>query len=300
MFISVIIPIYNSELYLNNLLVSLSNQTLSKSKYEVILVDNNSTDNSPNIIKRYIEQNLNNMYYYFYNKIQSSYAARNFGISVANGDILAFTDADCIPDKKWLENIWIFYNEQKENKNLVIGGNIEIIINDKKNIWELYDKIVHLNNQRHINKGVIATANLVVSKKAFLKVGKFQEVKSGGDTEWSKRAASLNFQIKYIDNIKVYHPSRKDFSEIKTKTYRISYGKGQRLKLQKKSIISILLQYFLRIFYIYTNIKISIKLIRNIGFFRTLVFNVYFEYLRIIQLVGVYKGYRNLETKTVY
>ena len=61
--ISVIIPNFNMEKYIEKTLQSLEQQTLSKDEFEVIIVDNNSTDNSISIIQRFLSNKLN---FYFY------------------------------------------------------------------------------------------------------------------------------------------------------------------------------------------------------------------------------------------
>lgn len=290
-YISVVIPVYNSEKFLDDLLDSLMRQSLNTEVYEIIFIDNNSNDNSARILRNYTNINKNCKYYMF-NKKQGSYASRNFGISLARGDVLAFTDADCILGEKWLKNIWEFYNV-KENENLIIAGNIEIIIENTNNLWEQYDKIVHLNNKKYVKNKSAATANLIVPKKIFQNVGKFKELFSGGDTEWTKRASEKGYNLKFMANIKVYHPSRKNFVEVKNKIFRIGFGRGRKIAYEKKSIILNLFLYFLRIFNIITNIKISTKLIKKVGIYKTILFNICFIWLRICQLYGVIMGYKN-------
>ena len=69
---------------------------LFASKYEVIIVDNNSKDNTLKIIQKYPVISL------IESRIQSSYATRNTGLKRSNGEIIAFTDSDCIADKDWI------------------------------------------------------------------------------------------------------------------------------------------------------------------------------------------------------
>jgi len=293
MFISIIIPIYNAERFLENLFNSLKRQTLNKSNFEVLFIDNNSNDKSHEMIIKFTNTIKNKIYkYYFFNKKQGSYASRNFGVSLARGNIFAFTDADCILEEKWLENIWKFY-EVKKNKNIIVAGNIEIIIEKSNSLWEQYDKIVSLNNEKYVKNKSAATANLITPKEIFLNVGEFKELFSGGDTEWTKHAFEKGYNLKFMPNIKVYHPSRKNFIEARNKIFRIGIGRGRKIAYEKKSIILNLFLYFLRIFYIATNIKISIKLIKKVGINKTILFNICFFWLRIFQLIGVYKGYKN-------
>ena len=290
-FISVVIPIFNSENFLDKLLNSLSDQTLLDNKFEVILIDNNSNDNTKEIISDFISTHkIENYHYLFFNKRQSSYAARNYGIKKSKGNILAFSDSDCILDKDWLSSIYNCYNE--DGKAEIISGSVEIIIEDKQNMWEQYDKIVHLDNERYSKMNSAATANLSLRKKVFYDVGEFKEVVSGEDGEWTSRAIDKGYKLQYLQNIKVFHPSRKTFKEIKKKSNRIAFGKGQKIKFNDDSFIKNLLMYFLRIFYISTNIKISKKLYSKISFNKIILFNFYFLNLRLYQLLHFYKGYK--------
>ena len=106
-FISIIVPVYNGENIIGACLKSLLAQDYPKDKYEVIAVDNNSKDKTADIIKEY------SVHYLFESKVQGSYAARNTGVRHAKGEILAFTDADCVADKGWLKKV----GTEKESGN---------------------------------------------------------------------------------------------------------------------------------------------------------------------------------------
>ncbi len=84
---SIIIPNYNKEIYIKECLDSITNQTLDKSKYEVIFVDDGSTDNSLEIASKYDIKILHS------NRLRSG-GARNLGISASKGEYLIFIDSD--------------------------------------------------------------------------------------------------------------------------------------------------------------------------------------------------------------
>ena len=67
-----------------------------------------------------------------------SYAARNKALSIAKGNIIAFTDSDCIPDKDWLKN---GVDALKSNNVSRIGGAVEVFAGESPNIAEVYDLI---------------------------------------------------------------------------------------------------------------------------------------------------------------
>jgi glycosyltransferase involved in cell wall biosynthesis len=93
---SVIVPFLNEAEYLETCIHSLKQQTLNKSEYELIFIDNGSTDGSAEIIKKYPD------IIYLSEPIKDAYIARNRGIQVAKGDIIVFTDADCAVSANWL------------------------------------------------------------------------------------------------------------------------------------------------------------------------------------------------------
>ncbi|HIK00154.1 TPA: glycosyltransferase [archaeon] len=94
--ISVVIPTLNEEKYLEICLLSLENQTLPRNKYEVIVVDGRSKDNTIKIAKRYADKVI-------FQKGKGAANARNHGIRAATHDIIAYVDADLILAKDWLE-----------------------------------------------------------------------------------------------------------------------------------------------------------------------------------------------------
>ena len=96
--VSIVVPVYNAESTLALCLGSLINLDYPSERLEILVVDNNSRDSSREIISRFPVICLEE-------KIQTSYAARNRGIAEAKGEIIAFTDSDCIVDAKWLRNL---------------------------------------------------------------------------------------------------------------------------------------------------------------------------------------------------
>jgi glycosyltransferase involved in cell wall biosynthesis len=97
--VSIVIPVYNSAHIIGRLLESIRELDYPPERYEVLVVDNNSTDNLEAIVAAYPVRLL------YERDTQSSYAARNLGIKQARGEIVAFTDADCVVDTKWLHHL---------------------------------------------------------------------------------------------------------------------------------------------------------------------------------------------------
>ena len=186
MFVSIIVPVYNDPKGISIVLEKLINQSFPKKNYEIIIIDNNSTDNTSEIIERYYVDN-SDLIKIGFEKKQSSYAARNAGIRIANGDILGFTDSDCIPEYNWIENA-VF---SLKNSNVVCGGGqIKFTFKEiKPNIYEIIDSTRKLNQKSYIESaGFAATANFFIKKNVIEKYGFFcPNLISGGDYEFGKK-----------------------------------------------------------------------------------------------------------------
>ncbi len=112
-YMSVIIAIKNEENNITTLLNSLKNQTLQSCRYEIILVNDHSTDNSLIIAQSFLDDLSNLHVINLKNGEKGKKAAIAYGISKAKGNLIVTTDADCIHNKKWLSGILSFYLSEK-------------------------------------------------------------------------------------------------------------------------------------------------------------------------------------------
>ena len=212
-YVSIIIPVYNAENSLDRLLVSLLDQDFHKDQYEIIAVDNNSSDTSATIISRYDVT-------YCFESQPSSYKARNKGAQQAKGNILAFIDSDVVADPGWL-SAGIECLEHCD----IAGGQIYPMKSGKKYFY-LLDKVI-LNPYRnlsckHKSKGI--TGVFFCKKVVFDGVGGFvDELISGGDTIFGLSAKKLGFALGFAKGAVVYHPVDGLKKRIK-RAYRLAYG----------------------------------------------------------------------------
>src|SRR5262245_59388989 len=115
--LSVVVPVWNDAKRIGLCLRALQQQTVSPKCYEIVVVDNGSTDNSVDIVRSFTDIRL------VIEPLPGSYAARNKGLSEAAGDLVAFTDSDCIPHPTWLEKA---FEVVKENSGFgIVAGRIE-------------------------------------------------------------------------------------------------------------------------------------------------------------------------------
>ncbi len=292
--ISVIIPIYNAEAFLEKLF-----QCFDKCDFhpndEIILIDNNSTDRTNQICEDKCKERPDLYRLFKYTLKADSYASRNFAVSKANGDILAFTDSDCMPTPQWLDNV-----RDSFCSGQIMAGDVQLeILNN--GIWECFDAITHLSQSKeHISKNCVATANMAVYREDFEKIGPFEERFAGGDFEWSQRASKMGYEIVYCSDALIFHPSRKSYKEIETRERRGAYGAGKAQKINGDALLPLVVKYVLRIFKIDTYIKSTYKLKkRGIACKDLLYFNLSFFKIRVSQVKSVIDGYRGQDARKI-
>lgn len=218
--VSVLIPVFNDEQRLATCLAALERQTCPKDCYEVIVIDNASTVDIASVVKRFPRAR------YVYEGRQGSYAARNKGLEIAAGEILAFTDSDCIPADDWLERGMAALQDKPDCG--LVGGAIKVFYKNpaRPTAVELYESLRAFPQQRYIEQDHFgATANVFTRRRIFDAVGNFNvELKSGGDAEWGKRVAAAGYPLCYAADVVVMHPARSTFAEYYTKTVRVMSG----------------------------------------------------------------------------
>jgi len=134
--ISLVVPTYNRADYLYKSLETFVNQSLNKNYYEIIVVDNNSTDDTKKVFDSFVGRFPEHNWVYFFEPRQGLHYARNRGILLAKGEIIVFGDDDIEASPKWLEAILqSFYKDEKIG---VVGGPIAPIWDEKPPEW-IYD-----------------------------------------------------------------------------------------------------------------------------------------------------------------
>lgn len=219
-FVSVIIPVYNNQEQLKLCLSALASQTYPQELYEIIVVDNSSEEDIDKVTQPFQQVRLTT------ESKRSSYAARNQGIKIAKGELIAFTDSDCIPNPDWLEK---GINHLLSAPNCgVIAGKIELFYQNKDNpnAAEIFDKIVNLRQEKYVTeKHYGATANLFTFKRIFHDVGLFDSnLKSGGDCDWGNRVFAHDYKIIYADDVLILHPARNSLKQLVKKVIRQTGG----------------------------------------------------------------------------
>lgn len=203
-FVSVIVPVYNGERHIGNCIKSLLALNYPSSKIEIIIVDNNSKDATYRLIQEFPVISL------IEDKVQSSYAARNAGIKKSRGEILAFTDSDCIADKDWIVQAAEQFRD--EHVGCVAG---EIIGYSPSNYIEEYlvrkSVLSHAEGTlKHWYLPYAQTANAIYRREIFNAIGLFEEKwVSAGDTDLTWRMLlNTGYKIQYCKDSFIYHVHR--------------------------------------------------------------------------------------------
>lgn len=222
--VTVIIPVLNGANYVNSCLEPLSLQNY-KGLIEIIVVDNGSGDNTVALLKEY-QNKIPNLIVLEELQEKSSYVARNKGIKYASGKVIAFTDIDCIPDRNWLDRC--LYHAGKNNLNRLVSGKIVVFPKEHEpNVYELCDMYSFLQQESRAKKNMGTTANLLIPKNVFEKIGLFNRVKSGGDGEISVRSKKNGFDFEFDEHLSVKHPARSTKSSLINKAKRVGKGLGE-------------------------------------------------------------------------
>lgn len=159
--ISVVIPAYNEETYLPACLEALKHQSYPKDKFEIIVVDNNSHDTTPEIAKAAGARVI-------IEKKQGHVFALNAGMMKAKGDIIATTDADTKVNKDWLTIIERVF--QDEEVVAVTGPAWYNSPSKIKRYFVKYSYYFHLKLHFAVGKPSLSGLNLAVRKAAFYKI----------------------------------------------------------------------------------------------------------------------------------
>lgn len=216
--ISVIIPTFNSSKTLLLTLSSLEKSKFGKDKFEVLVIDDESTDDTQDVIIKF--KKTNKLQLNYFKQINSGPGiARNLGLKNARGNVVAFTDADCIVDRNWLSAIY---------KSIIIDGNTIIGGHTYTNDVSIFPWKV-----APIGKKCKITANLAVKYSQLKGIIFCKSFKKPlcEDTDFIIRIQNLGYTFKHVSEMKIMHPLH--ICNIKQMTERLIYRKDEVLLYKK-------------------------------------------------------------------
>jgi len=191
-FCSIVIPALNEEQDIEQGLKSLNNQTYPRDCYEIIVVDNGSTDRTKEIAAKYADKVIE--------KIGVNVGAvRNYGADHSRGEILICTDADCLVDNDWIQNgVTLLINNPKH----VFGGGLKPRANSTwiERNWLLNDDGMTIQQQDLMGSCIFCW------KDDFNKIGQFNtEITSGEDSDLSSRFKKQGYVVKLTGHLSLVH-----------------------------------------------------------------------------------------------
>lgn len=221
--VSVIVPAYNDGARLALCLDLLLAQSIAD-QAEIIVIDNGSSEDLTPLRERYPTVR------WLHEATPGSYAARNTGIAVARGSILAFTDSDCLPSAGWLEHgIAPLLGDDPPS---FVGGAIDLVTTGAARLSaaELFDLASGFPQKRFVEQVHFAmTANMLTTAKTMARVGPFAtSMKSGGDREWGNRAWAMIGPGRYVAAARIGHPTRSSPAEVLKRVRRVAGGERDR------------------------------------------------------------------------
>ncbi|MGQ9507404.1 MAG: glycosyltransferase, partial [Candidatus Bathycorpusculaceae bacterium] len=234
--VSVIVPVKNGAAYIRELLDSLLQVGYGEDKLEIIVVDGNSTDNTRQIVSQYPVKLL-------LEERPGLNAARNTGVKNSSGEIVLFTDADCIVTKNWVSRIVDNFRDFQVG---CVGGNVvgyyDSFLSHYSDesfipVMRIFRKKEALNSVKPPQK-YPAGCNMAIRRDALNKVGLFDEdIKYGFDEdELVERICKGGYTMVLDPEVLVKHKHRPALRELLRQNF--SYGRGLGLMLRKMGIKS--------------------------------------------------------------
>lgn len=179
--VSIVVPFHNEEKHIEECIQALLALDYPRDRYEVLMVNNNSTDRSVEIVSSYPEVRL------LHEKKQGDFAARNLGVSNASGELIAFTDSDTAPFPDWLNQAMLAMRDP--DTDLVVGNlqfsSSSVAMNLLRDYEAEKNRFIFSGDDPGIYYGY--TCNMIVRRSVFERLGLFPEVYRNSDAVYVRK-----------------------------------------------------------------------------------------------------------------
>jgi cellulose synthase/poly-beta-1,6-N-acetylglucosamine synthase-like glycosyltransferase len=200
--VTVIVPVYNGAATIAACIESLLAQAYPSDLMEIVVVDNNSTDGSAEIVRSYPVRLA-------HERVQTPYAARNRGIELSQAEIYAFTDADCIAETNWLSNLVQPFEDPRVG---AAGGRVASHLVEPNLVQRYLAQTAEITRESFAKGEPLrfSTQNAAYRQAALTDVGLFDAAMfGGGDIELAWRVQGVGgYAGVYVDDAVVYHHHR--------------------------------------------------------------------------------------------
>lgn len=266
--VSVIIPTYNRAYSIGKTLDSFFELDYPSEKYEIIVCDNNSSDNTREVIEQYIQKYGQKRIRYIFEKRQGAHYARNTGAKNAQGDILYFTDDDMIAHPKMLKNLLKVF-EQDENVAVATGRIMPKWLSIPPRWVEQYCCNLKLSlNDLGVgtiisNKDMgVYSCHQAIRRDVFNKTNGFHfdyvggELLGDGESGLNQDIIEMGYKLAYVGSSYIFHmiPENRMTQKYINKHYHnqancVSYQEYRRSPFGKQELYSRICSYIFRFLY---------------------------------------------------
>lgn len=273
-FISVVVPCLNNVDTIDLCILSLLNQDYPSNYFEIIIVDNGSTDGSIESIQKFPVKLL-------HEPIKNPYVSRNKGAFNSKGKIIAFTDANCEADVGWLKSI----NEFMSSDNVDLSQGPGSLTRQHELLPRAECNLLIMNENDFWGDG----KNIAILKPIFVQVGGFPSHYTGGDSLIVYKLKALGYNVRFNRQQKVYRYFSPKLSVLIKKSWK--YGKGDIVidlfnnSLNRKKKLNQIIRYPIR----------SLIKIPNAKSYEDLVIlNLYYHMMKIIRASSYIYNYNKI------
>lgn len=253
--ISVVICTYNRCVYINDAMESLYRQTLPHEQFEVIIVNNNSSDQTEQVCKDYLASHTDANFYYMNEGQQGASFARNTGAAHAQSPLLCFMDDDAIADSNYLEKIVQFFQAYPDAGGL--GGRIIPRYIPSEPVW-MSHYVSSLVGHFHYSEEISVFAankfplesNMIIRKADFDAIKGFNTALPGvvGTLRIGGEGKDFFFRLKALGRTIYYDPTIRVQHVVETAKltreymYRVAsgIGRGERVRMKEKGNMAFL------------------------------------------------------------
>jgi GT2 family glycosyltransferase len=211
--VSVIIPHYRDLAALQTCLEKLMAQTFPRDEFEIVVADNGSPESDE--VRSIVEGRARLVVV----PERGAGAARNGGVAVARGEVLAFIDSDCQAEPEWLAE-----GVKALSRYDFVGGRVKVLVEDQTRLTptEAFERVFAFDFKTYVTrKGFAGAGNLFCPHALFQRVGGYRSIVSE-DVDWSRRARAEGYRIGYAPKAVVGHPARRTWRELHAKWRRIN------------------------------------------------------------------------------